>query len=109
VRACERILAMEVETVVPGHGPVCGLDVVGDLRGYLVHLENEARRCFAAGLSREEAARAIALDDYASWGDAERIAVNMAALYRELGDPSPPASPLELFTLMAQLERDRRS
>jgi cyclase len=109
VRACERILAMEVETVVPGHGPVCGLDVVGDLRGYLVHLESEARRCFAAGLSREEAARAIALDDYASWGDAERIAVNMAALYRELGDPSPPASPLELFTLMAQLERDRRS
>ena len=108
VRACERILAMEVETVVPGHGPVCGLDVVGDLRGYLVHLESEAKRCLAAGLSREEAARAVALDDYAAWGDAERIAVNMAALYRELGDPSPPPNTLELFTLMAQLERDRR-
>jgi cyclase len=107
VRACDVILAMEVETVVPGHGPLSGLDVVNELRGYLLHLEESARRCFAAGLSREEAARAIALDDYASWGDAERIAVNMAALYQELGDPAPTASPLELFTLMAQLERDR--
>ncbi len=32
----------------------------------------------------------------------------MAALYRELGDPAPPASTLELFALMAQLENDRR-
>jgi cyclase len=108
VLACDRILAMEVETVVPGHGPVCGLEAVTALRRYLLHLDAEARRCLAAGLSREEAARAVALDDYASWGDAERIAVNMAALYRELGDPSPPPSTLELFTLMAQLERDRR-
>jgi cyclase len=108
VRACDRILAMEVETVVPGHGPVCGLEVVTELRAYLLHIESEAKRCLAAGLSREEAARAVALDDYASWGDAERIAVNMAALYRELGDPSPAPNPLELFTLMAQLENDRR-
>jgi glyoxylase-like metal-dependent hydrolase (beta-lactamase superfamily II) len=108
VSACERILAMEVETVVPGHGPLCGLEAVTALRDYLLHLEAEAKRCLAAGLSRKEAARAVALDDYASWGDAERIAVNMAALYRELGDTSPPPDTLELFTLMAQLERDRR-
>ena len=107
VRACDLMLSMEVETVVPGHGPLCGLEVVTELRGYLLHIEAEARRCFEAGLGREEAARAVALDDYASWGDAERIAVNMAALYRELGDSSPPPSPLELFTLMAQLEHDR--
>ena len=109
VRACDRILSMEVETVVPGHGPLCGLEAVNALRAYLLHIESEAKRCLAAGLSREEAARAVALDDYASWGDAERIAVNMAALYRELGDPAPPPNTLELFALMAQLERDRRS
>jgi cyclase len=107
VRACDLILSMDAETVVPGHGPVCGPEAVTALRAYLVHLESEAKRCLAAGLSWSEAARAIALDDYASWGDAERIAVNMASLYRELGDPSPPASTLELFTLMAQLAHDR--
>ena len=79
------------------------------LRRYLHHIEKEARRCFDAGLSREEAARAVALDDYASWGDAERIAVNVAALYREFGDERPAPNTLELFTLMAQLFRDRPS
>src|SRR5258706_7833831 len=59
VRACDRILAMDVDTVVPGHGPICGLAVVGELRGYLLHIESEAKRCLAAGLSCEEAARAI--------------------------------------------------
>jgi glyoxylase-like metal-dependent hydrolase (beta-lactamase superfamily II) len=108
VRACDRILSMEVETVVPGHGPLCGLEAVNAMRGYLVHIESEAKRCLAAGLSCQEAARAVALDDYATWGDAERIAVNMAALYRELGDPAPSPNTLELFTWMAQLERDRR-
>ena len=32
VRACDRILAMEVETVVPGHGPISGLEVVHEQR-----------------------------------------------------------------------------
>jgi glyoxylase-like metal-dependent hydrolase (beta-lactamase superfamily II) len=108
VRACDAILGMEVETVVPGHGPLCGPETVAELRGYLTYIEAEARRCYEAGLDRDEAARAIALDDYAAWGDAERIAVNVAALYREFGDDSAPPNPLELFTLMAQLARDRR-
>ena len=107
VRACDAILAMDVETVVPGHGPVSGPDAVRALRGYLLHIEAEAKRCHDAGLSRDEAARAIALDDYAAWGDAERIAVNVAALYREFGDPSPPPTTLELFAAMASLWRDR--
>ncbi len=107
VRACDRILSMDVETVVPGHGPLAGPPAVKALRGYLLHVEAEARRCFEAGLAREEAARAIALDDYAGWGDAERIAVNVATIYRELGDPSPPPNTLDLFQLMAQLAHDR--
>jgi len=62
-RACDRILAMDVDTVVPGHGPICGLAVVGELRGYLLHIDPR-RSAARAGLSCEEAARAIALDDY---------------------------------------------
>jgi glyoxylase-like metal-dependent hydrolase (beta-lactamase superfamily II) len=108
VRACEAILAMDPETVVPGHGPLSGPEAVRAMRDYFVHIEAEARRCYEAGLSRAEAVRAIALDDYDAWGDAERIAVNVAALYREFGDPSPSPSTLELFEAMAQLSRDRR-
>ncbi len=107
VRACDVILGMELDTVVPGHGPLCGPETVRELRNYLTYIQAEARRCYDGGLDREEAARAIALDDYASWGDAERIAVNVAALYREFGDDAAPPNALELFTLMAQLARDR--
>ncbi len=107
VRACDAILAMDVATVVPGHGPITDLSAVSALRGYLLHIEAEARRCYEAGLPREEAARAIALDDYSSWGDAERIAVNVATLYQEFGDPAQPPNTVELFQLMAQLAHDR--
>ena len=38
VRACDAILGMEVDTVVPGHGPLCGPETVRELRGYLAYI-----------------------------------------------------------------------
>jgi glyoxylase-like metal-dependent hydrolase (beta-lactamase superfamily II) len=108
IRACDAICAMQPAVVVPGHGPLTDVAGVARMRDYLVYIRDEARVRFAAGLSVREAARDIALADYASWGDAERIAVNVASLYREFGDPSPPPGALELFGLMAELARDRR-
>jgi glyoxylase-like metal-dependent hydrolase (beta-lactamase superfamily II) len=105
VRACDRILALDVETVVPGHGPITDLRGVARLRDYLVHIEREARRCFDAGLSVRDACREIALEDYEGWGDAERIAVNVHTLYREIGADETPPNPVELFGLMAELRR----
>jgi len=62
-----------------------------------------------AGMSIAEAARDISLADYSSWGDSERIAVNVASLYREFSDGKTTANVAELFGLMAQLHRDRRN
>lgn len=90
IAACEKILAMDVETVVPGHGPVTDKSGVIEVRDYLVYIKTEARRRFDAGLAVGEAARDIQLGDYSSWGDAERIAINVHTLYREFsGDPGP--------------------
>jgi glyoxylase-like metal-dependent hydrolase (beta-lactamase superfamily II) len=109
IAACDAIVAMEAESIVPGHGPLTDARGVRALRDYFVYIEAEARERYEAGMSVLEASRDITLDDYASWGDAERIAVNVATLYREFGDPSPPPGPTELFGWMAQLARDRRS
>jgi glyoxylase-like metal-dependent hydrolase (beta-lactamase superfamily II) len=109
IGACDAIAAMRPEVVVPGHGPLTDLAGVQRVREYLVYIRDEARKRFDAGLPAREAARDISLADYASWGDAERIAVNVATLYREFGDPGPPPGPLELFGWMAELERDRRA
>ncbi len=103
IGACDRILAMEVEVIVPGHGPITDKRGVRAVKAYLEYITAEARVRFDAGLSATDAAHDIALGDYESWGDAERIVVNVASLYREFsGDHSPP-NVLQLFGLMAEL------
>ena len=93
---------------MPGHGPVTDKAGVARVRDYLTYIRDEAKARFEAGMGAFEAARSIALDDFASWGDAERIAVNVATLYREFGATDAPADAATLFGWMAQLWKDRR-
>lgn len=103
IRACDRILGMDVETIVPGHGPITDKHGVSEFKGYLEYVMQEARKRYEAGMSSFEAAQDIALDQYAAWTDGERIAVTVAAIYRELsGDQSHP-NILSLLGEMAQL------
>jgi len=103
IKACDLMLGWDVETIVPGHGPITDKSGVAAVRGYLVYVEAEARKRHAAGMGVMEAAQDIALDDYSSWGDAERIAVNVDTLYKEFNnDPSPP-DVVQLFAMMAKL------
>ncbi len=108
IDACETIEAMDLDTIVPGHGPVTDKQGVARVRQYLSYIRDEARKRYDAGMGAFEAARSIALDDFKSWGDAERIAVNTAALYREFGDKDAPADPATLFSWMAQLWKDKK-
>jgi glyoxylase-like metal-dependent hydrolase (beta-lactamase superfamily II) len=105
IRACETIESMDVDVVVPGHGPVTDRNGARAVREYLAYVRDEARQRFDAGLSAADAARDIALGDYSSWGDAERIAVNVDTLYREFSGSDERTPVVELFTRMAQLAR----
>ena len=108
IRACDRILAMDVESIVPGHGPLTDKNGVRALRGYLDYIAREARRRYDAGMPVFEAAQDIALDDYSSWGDGERIVVNVNSLYREFSGSTAPPDINALFAQMAALEKARR-
>ena len=108
IAACDLILGLDVETVVPGHGPVTDKHGVKRVRDYLSYIAREARTRYDSGLGAFEAARSVALDDFASWGDSERIAVNTATLYREFGAKDAPSDPATLFGWMAQLWKDRK-
>jgi len=103
IDACERIVALEPEIIVPGHGPLTDIRGVLKVRDYLVYVRDEARKRYDAGFSAREAALDIQLGDYSAWLDSERIAVNVLTLYQEFGDTSPPPGPLEIFELMAEL------
>lgn len=103
IGACDRILAMDVEIIVPGHGPITDKRGVRAVKSYLEYISHEARQRYDAGMSASDAAHDIALGDYESWGDAERIVVNVASLYREFSGDTTPPKVLELFGLMAEL------
>lgn len=106
--ACDHILGLEPDVVVPGHGPITDTRGVKAVRDYLSYVRGEARKRFDAGMPALEAARDISLADYDSWGDAERIAVNVSVLYKEFAGDTSSNDTAGLFALMAALHRDRR-
>jgi glyoxylase-like metal-dependent hydrolase (beta-lactamase superfamily II) len=85
IAACDHIAALDVETVVPGHGPITDKRAVAALKGYFEFVMAESRVRLEAGLGWEEAAGDIALDGFRGWGEAERIVANVRAAYRDLG------------------------
>src|SRR6266705_882149 len=101
IRACDRILEMDVETIVPGHGPITDKQGVAEVKGYLEYIYQEARKRYEAGMSAFAAAQDISLDRYASWTDGERIAVNVTSIYRELSGDQAHPDMLGLFGMMA--------
>jgi cyclase len=103
IAACERILDMDVEVIVPGHGPLADKAAVRELKEYFEYLYGEARTRFEAGMSPLEAAGDIALDRYAGWGETERLVVNVDAIYRELAQDDSERTVLALWEQMAEL------
>jgi glyoxylase-like metal-dependent hydrolase (beta-lactamase superfamily II) len=108
IAACDRILEMDVETIVPGHGPVTDRRGVLAVKRYFEFVRDEARRRFDADMPVFEAAADIALGEFAHWGDRERIAVNVVALYREFSGEAEGPSIFEVFGAMAELRRQAR-
>ena len=109
VRACDRILEWDVETVVPGHGPITDKSGVRAVKRYLEYVRDESRKRFDAGMDYEEAARDIALDSFADWTDPERIVVNVYACYHEFRGETDRLSVPALFGSMARYHNERKA
>lgn len=103
-RACDTLLGLHADVYVPGHGPLTDRRGVETVRAYLDHVHREARLRFDAGMSSLDATFDIDLGAFADLGDAERLAINVVAAYREF-DPSgdEPTDLLELLRRMAAL------
>ncbi|ORW05467.1 fumarylacetoacetate hydrolase family protein [Mycobacterium kyorinense] len=102
IAACDAMIALDAPTVVPGHGPVTDPDGIRAVRGYLVHVSEQAEAAYRKGLSFAEAADAIDLGEYATWLDAERIVVNVYQRYRELDSATPQLEPMALLAMQAE-------
>ena len=109
IAACDYILTCNVETIVPGHGPITDKRGVQAVRDYLTYIRDEARKRFDAGMSVYDAAMDISLTDFDSWGDGERIGINVATLYTEFAGGSGDTDRVNAFELMARIKRDKRN
>jgi glyoxylase-like metal-dependent hydrolase (beta-lactamase superfamily II) len=110
IAACDLMLGMDVDTVVPGHGPLTDKGGVATVRDYLAFVETEASARHDAGMDALDAAREISAaigagTDFSSWGEAGRIAVNVETVYRTLDPEHRSPDIVEMFRRMAQLER----
>lgn len=89
IAALDQIMAMDIDTVIPGHGPITDKAGVAKVKQYIQYVEAESRARFDAGLSAIEAIQDIALGEFDDWGGAERIVVNVQYFYRRFsGDTS---------------------
>ncbi len=110
VAACDLILGMDVDTVVPGHGPLTDEAGVAAVRDYLAVVDAEATERFHGGVDAFDAARDIgrllgADERFAELGEFGRIAVNVEAVYRGLDPLHESPDIVEQFRRVAALER----
>jgi hypothetical protein len=66
-RCLDLIVELDLEFIVPGHGPLCGIEGAKDMKAYLQYLRGESKRCFDAGLSSLDAARRIEFGPCGEW------------------------------------------
>jgi len=103
IKACDMILDMEVDIVVPGHGAITDKSGVRAIRGYLEYVTDETRKRYDRGMSPLEAAFDIDVSEYVHWGDAERLVVSVQVLYDEFEGVHVEREPIPFFAHMKDL------
>jgi len=90
IESIDRINKMDVDVIVPGHGPIGSKKELAETREYLVLLKAEARRRYDRKVSPGKAAAEIedTLGKYKSWTDpaAIRTVNSVVRLYAEFSD-----------------------
>ena len=109
VAACDLMLGMDIDVVVPGHGPVTDKAGVAAVRDYLAFVDDAATARHAAGIDAWEAARQIAAEvgakeEFRGWSEFGRISVNVDTAYRSLDPGYVTPNVVEQFRRMAELE-----
>jgi len=83
IKILDLIISLKPKVIVPGHGPVCGIEGVKEMKAYLEYLRDESKRCYENGLTSLEASKQIDFGPYGSWRAPARIYLNVERAYRE--------------------------
>ena len=108
IAACDLICAADVDHIVPGHGPLTDKAGVVAIRDYLAYVNDQATERFHGGMDAWDAARDIALNGFAEWGEFGRLAVNVDTVFRSLDPAHRSPDVVEQFRRMYQMENSGR-
>lgn len=84
----QRLVELDVERVVPGHGELTDKKALERVAAFLAELKRQVAEARAAGLSEDETAARVTLADYADIGDfygLDSKEKNVRRMYKALG------------------------
>jgi len=86
LKSLDLIISLDPKVIVPGHGPVCGIEGAFEMKAYLEYVRVESKRCFGQGLTSLEASKRIDVGPYAEWRGPARLYLNVERAYREFSN-----------------------
>jgi cyclase len=90
IDALDVVNRMDVDVIVPGHGPIGTKKELAETRAYLELVANELRKRFAMGMTPGRAAADINVGRFEQWTNPERNAWNAVRVYAELDGTITP-------------------
>jgi cyclase len=85
------MIQLDPEVIVPGHGPLCGIEGAMEMKAYLQYVRDESKKCFDNGMPSLEAAKRIEFGLYGEWRAPARLYMNVERAYREFRNEPPDA------------------
>ncbi len=96
------VAPLGARTIVAGHGPVAGPELIDDVLSYLRFVMTTAREGLDAGLTPLETARDADLGEFGGLSDHERIVGNLHRACAELSG-TPCGGPIDLRAALADM------
>ena len=90
MEAIDRIMKMDVDVIVPGHGPLGTKKELAETRAYFEMLVPQIEKKFHQGMKVGEAAAGLELGRFANWTNPERNVLNTLRLYAEFSGTITP-------------------
>jgi len=90
IEAIDRIMAMDVDMIVPGHGPIGTKKELAETRAYLDLLTREVRKRHSQGMRAGQGVADIDFGRFTNWTNPERHVSNAVRLYAEFNGNLTP-------------------
>jgi cyclase len=88
IEVLNHIIGMEIDTIIPGHGEICGKEGVRKISAYFETMRDQVRNLFSAGANKEEVIHRVHLNKCLpvplSREVAEQVALDISLMYDQI-------------------------